>query len=756
MEMGTTKDHKWRFFRVGGFDQVRLDTAEDLRHLDELDQKLWAALSCPVHGLEFDPKTLAMLDSDEDGRVRVPEIRAAVQWSCAMLKNLTPLLEGRSELPLSAINESSAAGQMLAASARQILSYLGKGDAKSITIEDVTSTETLLHDSKFNGDGVITSQSTDDPSLVQVITDIMACVGEVPDRSGAFGIGMEQITAFFEAAAQYSEWWGQASADQGILPFGETTAQAATLFKILQPKINDYFTRCRLAQYDAKAEDALNPALTAYEAIASQGLNACTTELEAFPLARIEAGRPLPLQDGVNPAWSDAMASFSELIVTPLFGAVDSLESTQWDQIEATFASYDKWQAAKAGVSVEPLGIERIRELLGNATRTDLEALVTEDLSLAGQVDSFESVARLVHFTRDLILVLNNFVAFRDFYAQDRKAIFQAGTLYLDGRACELCVKVSSPDAHSSLANLSRTYLAYCTCTRKGSTETTTIAAAFTGGDADNLMVGRNGVFYDRNGQDWDATIVKIIDHPISVRQAFWAPYKRIARMIGEQIEKFAAAKDKAVDSSAGGGLAGIGAQAEAGKPAPVPFDVGKFAGIFAAIGLAVGAIGTAVASVLGGFLSLPLWQMPLAICGIILLISGPSMLIAFLKLRQRNLGPILDANGWAVNTKACINIPFGATLTKLAEMPKGAERSLRDPFAEKQTPWKRWAALLVLFIALGMAWDKGYIQNLANVIKPMLNKPAVNATVEKPASPASAVPATNSSTSANGTEPSK
>jgi hypothetical protein len=260
------------------------------------------------------------------------------------------------------------------------------------------------------------------------------------------------------------------------------------------------------------------------------------------------------------------------------------------------------------------------------------------------------------------------------------------------------------------------------------------IAAAFTGGDSDNLMLGRNGVFYDIKGNDWDATIVKIIDHPISVSQAFWAPYKLIARMISEQVEKFAAAKDKAVDSSAGTGFAEVGAKAASGAQPAAPFDVAKFAGIFAAIGLAIGAIGTAMAAIVGGFISLPLWKMPLAIGGIVLAISGPSMLIAFLKLRQRNLGPILDANGWAVNTKASINIPFGSTLTKMAELPKGAERSLVDPFAEKKTPWKRWVFLLVLLTALGFAWNKGYVQQLGKQLQPLLTGQKDKAPAQAPA----------------------
>jgi hypothetical protein len=457
--------------------------------------------------------------------------------------------------------------------------------------------------------------------------------------------------------------------------------------------------------------------IVTYEAIAGQDLHYATAELERFPLARIQAGRSLPLKEALNPAWARPMKQFVTMIVAPSLGSLDKLDEDQWQQIKANLTAYEAWSAEKSGVEVEQLGLERIRTILQSSQRERLEELVERDLQLTEQVDTIVKVEKLVHFNRDLYRLLNNFVAFRDFYAQGRKAIFQSGTLFIDGRACELCVRVASIDSHSPLASLSRSYLAYCNCKRRNSGETMIIAAAFTIGDSDNLMVGRNGIFYDAKGDDWDATIIKIIDHPISVSQAFWSPYKRIGRMIGEQIEKFTAAKDKAEDSSASAGIADVGNKAAAGTKPPPPFDVGKFAGIFAAIGLALGAIGTAVAAIIRGFMGLPVWQIPLAFGGIILVISGPFMLIAFLKLRQRNLGPILDANGWAVNTKASINIPFGATLTKMAGLPKGADRTLVDPFAEKKTPWKRWLFLLVLVTALDFAWNKGYLQQISQKI---------------------------------------
>jgi hypothetical protein len=241
--------------------------------------------------------------------------------------------------------------------------------------------------------------------------------------------------------------------------------------------------------------------------------------------------------------------------------------------------------------------------------------------------------------------------------------------------------------------------------------EKQTIAAAFTAGDSDQLMVGRNGVFYDRQGRDWNATITKLVEHPISLRQAFWSPYKRLMRMIGEQLQKIAASKAAAVEGKLGEAAVGIGKKVDAPPAAKPPaqqaFDVGKFAGIFAAIGLALGAIGTALAAIVTGFLALPLWKMPLVVAGIMALISGPSMILAWLKLRRRNLGPLLDANGWAVNIRARINLPFGATLTQLPQRPAGALLAGSDPFADKSVAWPRWLVVAFVLLAafVGLIW---------------------------------------------------
>jgi hypothetical protein len=705
-------NHRWRFFRAGGFDQVLLETGADLMSLEALDQKLWVALSCPVSGIEFDAKSLAFVDADADGHIRAPEILAAVQWAGKVLKDPEYLIHRKDRLPLSAIDEGTEEGKAVLGGAKLVLSVLGESEATEITLDDASDTARIFSQARFNGDGIVPAKSAEDPALAAVIEEILGSLGGENDRGGEPGVTAEAIERFYTEAKAIADWW-EAVGKPETHPFGDDTAARYELFLSLKPKIEDYFQRCRLAAYDGRSVALLGPAEADYQNLAATTLRGDTEAVAGFPLSVAAAGKALSLADALNPVYADAVRRFAVEIVLPVLGSAESLTDGGWGTICARFAPYEAWLEAKPATAVEKLGEVRVRAILAEDSKAALLDLVTRDKAVEPEVTAIVSVERLLRYCRDLHLLVNNFVSFRDFYTRKGKATFQAGTLYLDGRSCDLCITISDVGKHAAIATLSRVCLAYCDCVRRGGGEKTTIAAAFTAGDSDFLTVGRNGVFYDRRGQDWDATIVRILEHPISVRQAFWAPYKRLARLIGEQTQKMAAARSKAADDRAALQAIEATQNVAAGKPVPPPpppFDVAKFAGIFAAIGLAIGAIGTMLAAVMTGILKLAWWQIPILIVAIILLISIPSALLAWLKLRKRNIGPILDANGWAVNARAKINIPFGTSLTAAARLPVNAERSLADPFAEKRSPWKLYVVLAALLAAALVLWRYGYL----------------------------------------------
>ncbi len=696
--------HVWNFFRTGGLDQVSLATGADLLNLENLDQKLWVALSCPVKGLELDEATLAMIDTDGDGRIRVPELLAAIKWAAPRLKDVGELLQGRAALSLSAINDASPEGKIILASAKQILANLGKKGADAISVADASDTAKIFSASALNGDGVIPPEATEDAATQALIKDIIACQGGVADRTGSVGITAEKVESFFAELTAYVAWVEQSSS-KDIAVLGEATDAAVAALKAIRAKVEDYFGRCRLAAFDARAIGALNRQESEYLAIAAKDLKITAEEVAGFPLSRIEAGRALPLVEGVNPAWAGALATLQKVAVTPVLGAgKNTLTEAEWAALNAKLSAYETWLGGKAGSSVEKLGLARVKEIMAGPGRDAIAVLVALDKALEPEFKGISDVNRLVHYSRDMRALLNNFVNFADFYSRDQWATFQAGTLYLDSRSTELCIRV---DGANALAAMSKAYLAYCTCTRAGSAPMH-LAACFTQGDSDYLFVGRHGVFYDRQGRDWDAVVTSIVDNPISIRQAFWSPYKKFIRMIEEQVAKRAAAAEAessgklaaAAETTANADKAGAASAAAASKK----IDIGTVA----ALGVAVGAIGGAVGAIATGLAKLAIWQLPLVFLALILVISIPSMIIAWLKLRQRTIGPILEGNGWAVNGRVAINIPFGTALTDVAVLPAGAKRSLEDPYEDKEAAAQKRkliAAIVLLALAAGAAW---------------------------------------------------
>ena len=707
--MTQNNKHKWDFQNIGGTTRVNIHTGEDIRHLAELDQKMWTVLSCPVNGLEIDSKSLQYTDADADGKIHVNDVITTADWLCNVLKDPETLLRQHDTLPLDNINTGTEEGKHIFRSAKQIATNLGKKE-DVLTIQDTQDSMAVFATTRFNGDGVITENSTDDPQLKTAIASILSVTGGTADRSGVQGVNAEQINGFYADLQAYTHW--KESAVE--LPFGEHTDAVMTAYKALDAKVKDFFIRCKLAAFSTNSAAALDVQVSRIEAISRENLTSQTEEIASYPIARISPVAEMDLTSPINPAWTQP---FEIIRTRALPVGTKVMTESDWKDIGDKLAPYIAWLNAKQGGSVEPLGEEAVGKLLEAGEQSSLLRLVEQDNALKDEADNINQVDKLLHLCRDFATILRNFVTLQDFYSRDKAtlAIFQAGTLVIDQRACHLCMRVADMAKHNTQVAASGMYLIYCDCTTKTRPGTLQIVAAMTVGDTGDLMVGKNAVFYDRSGLDWDAVVTKIVENPISISQAFWSPYRRLGNWVENLIQKNAADKDSKIMADMTNKLSEKAtAPADGTTAAPAQsFDIAKFAGIFAAFGMALGMIGSALASLAAGFSHLAWWKDIFVIVAILLIISGPSMVMAWMKLRKRNIAPLLNANGWAVNASSTISIPFGATLTDAAKFPK---LKLQDPYARKGLPvWKRvcisLAALIVVIIGLWLgnllAWAK-------------------------------------------------
>ena len=521
--------YKWSFANVGGVTRVRIKSAEDVRHLGELDKKMWTVLSCPVNGLEISSNSLRLMDQDGDGQLRLKEVVATADWLCATLQDPQSLFE----------------------------------QSDVIKIENIADEGIRVISDKLQKDGKV--------ALADVQAAIDAIAIETPEMPAA--------------------------------PF---EADVIAAYKAKSPEYAAYFEQ---------------------------------EKLQKLGLASIPEDAPKP-------------------------GMTEKKFIEMGDQIS-------KWESE----------VESIKSKV--------------ESELAAAKAEFEPLRKLLLLHRDFYRLLRNFVTLEDFYDNDEKTVasFLAGTLILDQRACKLCIRVNDLAKHDSQAPLSGMYLLYCNCENKKTGKKLQIVAAMTQGEIKNLSVGKNGIFYDNDGLDYDATVFKIIENPISLRQAFWNPYRKMAKWVEDKINKSAAEKDaKTFDDM----TAKVATAADPNAEKKSAFDIAKFAGIFAAIGMALGMIGTALASVAQGWISLTWWQQIIVFVCILLIISGPSMIMAWMKLRRRNLAPVLNANGWAINADSIISVPFGLKLTE----------QVRFPFTKnpaKKNPAGKIFLVILLLIILGL-----------------------------------------------------
>ena len=399
-------------------------------------------------------------------------------------------------------------------------------------------------------------------------------------------------------------------------------------------------------------------------AAADAALAAVEKEIDAFftppddmPLVTDEPDKTLPLREHLNPKHLEAIIDFAEKCVKPVLGERDSVSRLDWKKVKAAFAPYRAWLAAKPVAS-------------------------------APERSGLEAEERLVRYRTHLGEFLENYVTMDRLYGGKDWAMFQTGVLRIDGKELNLCFHVASEAAHSALSGRSECCVIYLKLTRPDEGAERAICAVVTAGTVGGLYVGRNGVFYDRDGRNWQAVITKVVEAQVSLAEAFWAPWKKLGAAIGGAVKKFLGEREAAADAKLAAGAQSVTSGKKDGASGA---GGAAIASSVAAIGIGVGMVGAAAASLVAAVKGMGPWQAVLAVVAIILVVSLPSVILTWFKLRRRDLGAILNAGGWAINRQMRFSMKRARAFTKCA----------------RTSEWWLYALLLALLLGLAgyTAW---------------------------------------------------
>jgi hypothetical protein len=265
-----------------------------------------------------------------------------------------------------------------------------------------------------------------------------------------------------------------------------------------------------------------------------------------------------------------------------------------------------------------------------------------------------------------------NFISFPDLYRTDRAASFEKGTLVLDGRRMSIALAVDNIAAHSKMAMRSKTFVLYIELANETKE---VLVVPVTRGRVDHLTLGMLGLFQPVQGPEVAAKVVKISANPISLGQAITEPFRRIGSLVGKKVDQWTAEADKSIETQTGTVLSG---GKTAGTPPPQPAGppaggMGGMGGMMVGGGVAIAAMGSALAYIVK---TLGSWQGLLTLCIVVGAILVLVSIRAMLSLRKRELSAILEASGWAINTRMYLTRKQTATFCRRPKYPAGSKKS--------------------------------------------------------------------------------
>ena len=699
----------YTFQRFGRAYHLRVDEPGDLRFVLSLDEALWVANSASTDTINADAVLLDYLDPNDDKRVHAHDVKESIRWMLDRLATLDGVVEGNETLRLDAIAENDDEGRRIRLAADKILKRVGAPDSDVVTLEHVRKVKKAEDDRGLSAAGIVLPAAAQDEVMGGFLEAILATVGGAAHPAGGSGVTEEHLKQFLDEARTHLAWAKRAElAEEGVptavMPLGADTHAAYELLASLRDKIDQFFSLCHAARIDPQVADRVWAPNAAPKELDLADSSALEGFLVATPLARPNPNGRLDVTGELNPQFAADVARFHATIMTPL-GAGERLDRDEWSAIVGKFSAHRAWFEDRPEVSVGSLEVEALQAFV------DDERFHTDTLSLIVQSHRTALDLREVHLVEQLILYqawmlpfVNSFVSFPALYDPKKRALFEMGTLIMDGRHFTLAVRVLDRELHKRLSAASNVFVLFVEITDREGQPRYEVAIPVTSGGRGNLQVGKRGIFVDTEGISHHAKVIHIVENPISFREALISPFVRMGQAITGKLEKMQSVAEDRIEKFGVGAVSKVettGAPAEA-APQPAPQSTG---GVLAGGGIALAALGSSGAFVISTLADTSPWTIVAALGALSQVILLPILLVAWIKLRRRDLSSILEGSGWGINARMRLDRRQAETFTLRPPFPPGA-RGIRH------RAWWVWlvAALVVVGGAVAIASWQGLI----------------------------------------------
>ncbi len=683
----TPPSGQYRFRIVGGGLQLRIDDASDFANVLKLDEAFWAMTALETGALRFDRRFLEFVDSDHDGIIRSDEIKEAVRFALTYFKDLSGMASGSKELRISTFAPDAPDIGKVTDCAKLILKNLGRSPEDALSDSDIRDSRSVTGFTRRNGDGVITCEAELAPELQQLIQAVIASGRKSPDLSGCDGVSLSDIESFEKALQKRLALLDAKANDPAIMPYGEDTGRYYQLFTGCEPLISGYFLNSAAGIFLSNdPERSVKKGFSADLMVPENVREALSSAALAVP----QSNGILDLSMPLNPLHADKLRQLSRTPALSGFMDGEKLTEAKFQQAKAALSAYGNWQKSFAEVDgLETLSETRLRELAALPV-AELKSLIEADLSFAPVVSAGETLLKLSLYQRDMKDLLNNFVSLPELFNPEKPSHLQMGKLVMDGRHFTLTVRVKNPAEHKRIIKSSNICVIYVEISRQNGIDNQKelLACAVTSGTMRSLFVGKHGVFFDTDNVIYDAVIKDIAEQPVSIGEAFKAPFYQFADFISKQTERIfntrnAAMQKSMTDEMNKSQMAKVPQANVPAPPAPAANTpaggMGNLPMLLMGGGIGIAALGSSIAFIANSLQDVSLKTVFAVLAGIVVIFGGPSVVIALIKIFRRNLGRFLESCGCAVNRPMRMSRKMGHIFTFVPQRPHG-EISVIDP----------------------------------------------------------------------------
>ena len=637
---------RYRLKNLGGSHQLVINSAQELAALSQLPEIYWMSTSAPTNMLNCDKSIITLLDQDNSGRIFSDDIKHFANFLLKTYGELTPLNERSTQLSTQHLNQSLESNKKLISCAHEVLLNLGKQAKDPLSISDLRNDKAILSGGARNGDGILPPQDLENEALSIAAKNIGELYGFVSDSSGRPGINSDTLKKFTVDVKTFLEWKDSNNANEAILVSSEKTQRAWEAYQDVKELIDNYFFLCEaqsFSQFQDNKEVSFTPLAQTF-----RDRDSAHKFLVESPLAPLSSTATLTLDEKINPTHAQKLYRFIENAAIPLLGKdLLSITKSQWSEIKTVFKSCSDWMSRKPDSPVYKLEDSFLRSFIEDGIEQQLLDIIATDLQLGDKLALRSKLEELIILQQHFIDFCNNFVSFRDLYDPKKRAFFEAGTLIIDASTFNFTIPVLDVNKHSKIAASSGLYLIYLKI--NDNNKVRYICAPVCSLRNKLITTGKRGVLFDLNGRELDAEIIKLVDNPVSLIDAAFNPFRKLASLISSAINKISSSTEKELEKQVSSTTSNVQKNLTVKTPttkttSPAPNNAARD------LMFTVAAIGSSFTYALSKIIEFSYQEIIIGILTGIAIILIPTLLISMYRLWTRNLSSIIEASGFAVN----------------------------------------------------------------------------------------------------------